>query len=197
MTAQAEDLYAQSAEFYDAVDSYRARSDVPFFVGYAREANGPVLEIGCGTGRVLVPTAKAGCDITGLDFSEAMLDHCRRKLEREAQDVRRRVKLVQGDMRSFDLEQRFALITIPFRPFQHLLTVEDQLACLACVKRHLAPGGRFILDLFNPSMKALTEEARKEGFGHEPEVTMPDGRKMKPGRASRGGITSSSTRIAN
>lgn len=174
-----QDEYANSAEFYDYVQPYAERKDVAFFVDLARESGGPVLEVGCGTGRVLLPTARAGIEICGLDLSGVMLGICREKLAHEPEDVRRRVKLHAADMRSFDLGRTFRLLTIPFRPFQHLLTVEDQLACLACVRKHLAPGGRFILDLFNPSLKALTDEMRKEGFGHDPEVVMPDGRRMK------------------
>ena len=181
MSRAEEDEYATTAEYYDAVDSYAKRPDVPFFITAAREAGGPVLELGCGTGRVLIPTARAGVEIMGLDFSDAMLNVCRRKLERESKEVRNRVRLVQGDMRRFELERRFALVTVPFRPFQHLIGVEDQLACLSCIRQHLSDGGRLILDLFDPSLKALTEESRlsEEGFGHELEVALPDGRRMK------------------
>ncbi len=120
------DEYRVIAEFYDHVVPYRERRDVAFFVETAREAGGPVLEIGCGTGRVLIPTARAGIEIVGLDASAAMLALCRQKLAREAEDVQSRVTLVEGDMRRFDLEResgtgaKFALATIPFRPFQHL-----------------------------------------------------------------------------
>lgn len=179
MAPEIQDEYARSAEFYDYVQPYAERKDVAFFVDLARECGGPVLEVGCGTGRVLLPTARAGLEICGLDLSAVMLGLCREKLAAEPAEVRRRVTLVQGDMRSFDLGREFALVTLPFRPFQHLLAVEDQLACLERVRRHLATGGRFILDLFNPSLQALTDEIRKEGFAHEPEVALPDGRKMK------------------
>lgn len=173
------DTYAETAELYDHVQPYAHRKDVAFFAEMARESGGPVLEVGCGTGRVLIPTARAGIEIWGLDLSPRMLGSCKRKLAQEPEDVQGRVKLAEGDMRSFDLGRTFKLITMPFRPFQHLIAVEDQLACLACVHKHLAPDGRFILDLFNPSLTALTDEMRKEGFGHEPEVTLPDGSRMK------------------
>jgi hypothetical protein len=87
------------------------------------------------------------------------------------------VLLLQGDMRDFQLERRFQLITIPFRAFQHLQTVEDQLACLACVRRHLLPGGRLILDLYNPWLEYLVEDRsdlRQDG----PSSTLPDGSEM-------------------
>lgn len=81
-------------------------------------------------------------------------------------------------MRDFDLGQQYALVTIPFRPFQHLLTVEDQMACLATIRRHLEPGGRLALDLFNPSLPALTDDSRFSEQPPEPEVQLPDGRRF-------------------
>ena len=171
------DDYAAIAELYDHVTIYRERPDVAFFVAAAREAGSPVLELGCGSGRVLIPTARAGLEIVGLDSSPSMLAVCRRDLEQETSAVRARASLVEGDMRRFDLGATFSLVTLPFRPFQHLVTVEDQLACLAAIRRHLGPGGRLILDLFNPSLEALTEPVGEES-APEAEFGMPDGRRV-------------------
>jgi SAM-dependent methyltransferase len=164
------------ADLYDYVPPYRERPDVDFFVAAAREAGGAVLEVGCGTGRVLIPTARAGVPITGLDASAHMLAVCRERLAAEQEQVQERVALVQGDMRDFTLGQEFALVTIPFRPFQHLTTVAGQKQCLATIQRHLAPGGRLILDLFNPKLEALTSDNLGQELGDEPPFTMPDGR---------------------
>ncbi len=82
-------------------------------------------------------------------------------------------------MRDFDLGGTYQLITSPFRPFQHLLSVEDQLNCLECVHRHLDPGGVFILDIFNPSLKSLTADNLEQEIGAEPEFTTPDGIKVR------------------
>jgi SAM-dependent methyltransferase len=172
------DNYGFVADYYDYVVPYRERQDVAFFVELARQSGGPVLEIGSGTGRVLIPTAKAGLEIVGLDYSEAMLTVCRRKLATESEAVRARVRLVQGDMRRLDLGQTFRLVTIPFRPFQHLTTVEDQLSCLAGIRQHLDPGGKLILDIFNPWLVRLTDEKFDQEQGDEPEFTMPDGRRV-------------------
>ena len=171
------DEYETIAEYYNHVTIYRNRDDVGFFVAAAKESGGPVLEIGSGTGRVLLPTARSGIEITGLDASASMLAVCRRELSYEPAEARALVTLVEGDMRSFDLGRQFALITIPFRPFQHLVSVEEQLACLASVRRHLRPGGRFILDLFNPSLEALVAPVMVES-APESEFEMPDGRKV-------------------
>ena len=170
--------YGFTAEFYDHVAPYRERGDVAFFVEMAQAAGGPVLEIGCGTGRVLIPTARAGSEIVGLDLSPSMLAVCRSNLAQEPAETQARVRLVEGDMRDFDLDQQFALATLPFRPFQHLTTIEDQIACLTTIHRHLAPGGRLVLDLFNPSIPFLADPARLDEFGDEPEITMPDGRRV-------------------
>ena len=167
-----------TARLYDQFTPYRERPDVDFFVQEAVASGGPVLEVGCGTGRVLIPTARAGVTITGLDLSSYMLDVCRSTLEGEPNQVRDRVTLVEGDMRAFDLGQQFKLITTPFRPFQHLITVEDQLLCLDCIRRHLTPDGTFILDIFNPSLHALTAEDLGQEIDEESEFTTPDGIKV-------------------
>ena len=166
------------AEFYDYVDPYQQRPDVGFYTALATEHGGPVLELGCGTGRVLLPTARAGVEITGLDLSDRMLSACRSKLAVEAPEVQDRVLLTRGDMRSFDLGRRFRLVTIPFRPFQHLVTVEEQMACLACAHRHLAPGGILALDVFNPSLARLVDPKYLLEAEPEPTFVMPDGRSV-------------------
>ena len=171
------DDYAPIADLYDHVGLYRDRPDVAFFVDAAREAGSPVLEIGSGTGRVLIPTARAGVAIVGLDSSPAMLAVCRRYLAEQPAEVRSRAELVEGDMRSFDLGRLFTLVTVPFRPFQHLVTTEEQLACLATIRRHLGLGGRLILDLFNPSLEALTRPVG-ELSAPDAEFTSPDGRQV-------------------
>jgi len=172
------DEYAGIAELYDHVALYRDRPDIAFYVDAARSANGAVLEIGCGTGRVLIPSARAGMEIVGVDLSRAMLAVCRRRLQQESADVRARVHLVQADMRDVALARQFALATIPFRPFQHLLTVRDQLACLDGIRRHLVDGGRLAFDVFNPSIDALASRPEGQEVGDEPEFTTPDGRRV-------------------
>jgi SAM-dependent methyltransferase len=170
--------YAFTAEFYDHVVPYRERPDVGFFVAVAQACGGPVLEVGCGTGRVLIPTARAGVAITGLDLSSHMLRICRQRLAQEPPQVQARARLVQADMRSFDLDQVFQLVTLPFRPFQHLTSVDDQLACLQTLHRHLAPGGQLVLDLFNPLLEALVNADLGQEAGDEPEFSLPDGRRV-------------------
>jgi SAM-dependent methyltransferase len=173
------DEYASVADLYDYVVPYATRGDVEFFVDEALAANGPVLEVGSGTGRVLIPTARAGVSITGLDASSAMLERCREKVAVELPKVQQRIDLVEADMRDFELGKTFALATIPFRPFQHLLTVDDQLRCLTTIHRHLERDGRLILDLFNPSIDYLVNRPIGLEIPEGPPTTLPDGRSLE------------------
>lgn len=174
------DEYVLVSELYDSIVPYRDRPDVRFFVDLATEGRGPVLELGCGTGRVLIPTARAGVNITGVDASPGMLAVCRRKLAGEPAAVQSRVRLVEADMRRFDLGETFRLVTIPFRPFQHLLTVGDQLECLSRIRQHLADTGKLVIDVFNPLLTVLagTDLNNEESAG--PDFVTPDGRKVIP-----------------
>jgi SAM-dependent methyltransferase len=171
--------YEFIADLYDHVVPYRDRQDVGFFVEAAQESGGPVLEIGCGTGRVLIPTARSGIQITGLDASHHMLDVCRERLQAEPDETQVRVELIEADMRNFDLSQTFKLVTIPFRPFQHLTTVDDHLASLKAIHRHLETGGQLILDIFNPALDRLANVELGQEFAEEPEFTTPDGRQVQ------------------
>ena len=111
------DSYTVSAKYYD--DAYAAEPalvDLPYYLDLAKRVGGPVLEIACGTGRVLLPIARAGIQIWGVDNSSPMLQVLKANLEKEPTEVRRRVTIREGDMRTFRLGREFALVTIPFRP---------------------------------------------------------------------------------
>jgi SAM-dependent methyltransferase len=172
------DEYGPIADLYDQVTLYSGRPDVAFYVDAAKEAGGPVLELGCGTGRVLLPSARAGVGIVGLDASRRMLAVCRRRIAAEPSEVRSRIELCEADMRHFSFGCSFRLVTIPFRPFQHLTTVDDQLACLASIRKSLVADGRLILDLFNPSLDALANRPAGEEMDEGPAHVTPDGRRL-------------------
>src|SRR6266404_4249764 len=147
------------SEFYDHIVPFKNRQDINFYVDAAKSVNGEVLEIGCGTGRVLIPTVRAGVRILGLEASGSMLSMCRKNLSKEPVEVQSRViDLIEGDMRQFNLNRKFNLITIPFHPFCHLLTTEDQLRCLTTINHHLNDGGKLVFDLYTPALKHLIEE---------------------------------------
>ncbi|HKB14705.1 MAG TPA: class I SAM-dependent methyltransferase, partial [Planctomycetota bacterium] len=149
--------YELHASLYDGdFDVLRGSSgDISFYVEEARRSGGPVLELGCGSGRILLPTARAGVEIVGLDASRGMLDRLREKLAAEPPEVRARVEVVEGDMSSSDVGRRFPLITVPFRSIGHLLEVDAQVAAFENMRRHLAPGGRIAFDLFHPALGRL------------------------------------------
>lgn len=137
------------ADYYDSSPIVVSRrQDVAFYVGAARKYGDPVLELGCGTGRVTMAIAEAGYRIVGLDISEKMLERAAEKRNGLRREARERVHLVQDDMTQFDLKETFRTIVIPFRPFQHLLETEQQIHCLNCARKHLAAGGRLIVDFF-------------------------------------------------
>jgi ubiquinone/menaquinone biosynthesis C-methylase UbiE len=140
--------------YYDYVAT-GVEGDVAFYVEEARSAGSPVLELGCGTGRILIPTAEAGVEVVGLDAAPDMLAIARHKLERLPPHVQSRVQFVEGDMRRFALDRPFSLVTIPYRAFLHNLNVEDQLQTLRRVRGHLSESGRLILNIFDPKVQNL------------------------------------------
>jgi SAM-dependent methyltransferase len=168
------------AALYDAV--HGERGDVAFWAKLAAAADGPILELGCGTGRVLLPLARAGHEIVGIDLTPYMLERCHAKLEEEPPEVRERVRLLAADMTSFDLGRRFALVTIPFAGFQHLRTVEQQLACLERCRAHLRPDGKLVLDLPNPDPAPpshVRDQGPSDGEATALIVEWTDGRRIR------------------
>lgn len=133
------------AEVYDLTYTYR--KDIDFFVEYSNRVKGRTLELGCGTGRILIPIALSGCEITGLDFSSHMLRKCQEKLSEKTTQVQERVRLIQGSMTNFETGEMYALVTTAFRSFQHLISVEEQKDCLYYISKHLFRHGLLILDL--------------------------------------------------
>ncbi len=111
-----------------------------------------VLEIACGTGRVAARLAKNGARVTGMDLSPEMLDIARQKT-RDLPNAR----WVEGNMLSFELDERFGLVIIPGHSFLFMLTPADQVACLECIRRHLLPGGVLVVHLDHQDLDWLGE----------------------------------------
>ena len=147
-----------SAVLYDYY-SLGVEGEVPFYVEEARRGGGPVLELGCGTGRILIPVAEAGVEAVGLDLSPAMLAVARKRVDRCPDEIRRRIETVDGDMAEFSLGRRFKLIMIPYRAFLHLLTPEDQRRSLGCIREHLDDDGRLIFNIFDPKLEIVAGHA--------------------------------------
>ncbi|MSP16658.1 MAG: class I SAM-dependent methyltransferase [Myxococcales bacterium] len=162
------DLDAGTVEHYENAVLYdheyrRRRADVNHYrrVATDRRSDGPVLELGCGSGRVLLPLAKDGHTVIGLDASRAMLRRARERQSALGRASRSRVHLVQGDMRTFAFRARFPLVLCPFNAFQHLYTRVDALACLERVREQLAPGGVFAFDVLLPDMQWLMKSDKR------------------------------------
>jgi SAM-dependent methyltransferase len=136
----------------------------------AERCGSPILELACGTGRVLVPLARQGYQVTGVDVSPGMLKVARRKVA--AENLADRVTLLEGDIRELDLDARFNFAFIAVNSFMHLLSTHDQLAALSRIRHHLNPGGLFLLDLFNPDLARLLD--MKGQMTLDESITDPD-----------------------
>lgn len=144
-----QDLYSD-ARLYDLLFPVD-EAGVDFYCAEADGKGGRVLELGCGTGHKLIPIAVDGHPSVGLDLSPDMLTEARRKADERGVSVEWR----QGDMRDFDLGGEFDLIFIAANALLHLHEADDIVQCFRAVKRHLAPGGRFAFDVFNPNVRLL------------------------------------------
>ncbi len=143
-----DDLWALSAPFYD-LDLEGVDDDVTMYRELAIRQDGPVLELGCGTGRIALPLARAGLTVTGVDLSSGMLDVAR------AQSDGLPLTFVEADLRTFRVRRKFATVLVPFGTMQHMETARDVADAMATVKRHLALGGIAIIDIENPRPEDL------------------------------------------
>lgn len=139
--------------------------DVARFREIALNGAGPALEIGCGTGRVLIPLARAGVEITGIDISEAMIEQLRRRLPNERDATRERISLHVADARQFrGATGAFATIIIPFNGLSCLPDFREQQAVIANAAALLAPGGRLVIDVVNPLVLPLQGSTTPQPF---------------------------------
>ena len=147
--------YDRIARFYDVDMAQNMQfDDVGFYVRLAAQARGPILELGCGNGRILLPLLRAGLDATGVDDSAGMLAELRRNAL--AQDLA--AKFTKMDIRDLDLRQRFALILCPYSLVTYVTEDRDLERMLVGVREHLRQGGRFIVDAFVPRPAAVHGE---------------------------------------
>jgi SAM-dependent methyltransferase len=158
----------EDAELYDH-EYRRRRDDVRFYRSLAdrvlgpkaRGARGELLELGCGTGRLLLPIARDGHRVTGVDRSPEMLARLRERLARVPEAVRARVKLSRADFRTLALGRRFPLVICPFNAFMHLHARSDVERFLAGVRRHLSRNGQLVFDVMNPDLRWLSRDPNK------------------------------------
>ena len=160
--------YSISAKHYDA--AYAVKQDLvdlPFYLDLAKRYGGPVLEITCGTGRVLLPIARQGIAIDGVDNSLPMLRVLKSHIENEPPQIRRRITLHNGDMRDFRLRKKYPLVIIPFRPLQHMHTIPDQLKALTTAAFHLRESGLLVFDVFYPNFVLIATGIGQENLDLE------------------------------
>lgn len=151
--------------------------DVAFYAALAERSGAPVLEIGCGTGRVALGLAQRGIETVGIDIAEGMLAVARAKRNGLAAAFQARIELRQADMRDFTLGTLFASAVVPFRTFHLLLTDEEQRSCLAAIRRHLRPGGRLAIHLFDPPPD-IVDRAREPWLARERGISSGTGRRI-------------------
>ncbi|MEE9406336.1 MAG: class I SAM-dependent methyltransferase, partial [Candidatus Aenigmarchaeota archaeon] len=161
--------YGRIAPYYDLV--YEDVHDIAMYKRLAREFGEPILEIACGTGRVMLELAKLGYEVGGVDNNNDMLDILRKKLEKMPADMKHHIKIKQADMRNFNMERRYRLAIIPFTSFFHLSSTKDRESCLRAAFEHVINGGRVVVDVFNP------DENREQGTVRH-EATKTDKRGM-------------------
>lgn len=143
------------ARYYD-LEHGSFTDDLPLYLGLASRTGSPILEFGCGTGRVLLALAGKGHRVTGIDVSEAMLAQARKKVDARP-ELAPLVRLERADARDLDLGQTFALAIWAINSFMHLDSQADQLRALESARRHLVPGGLLVLDLFSPDPATLLD----------------------------------------
>lgn len=147
--------YIDFAEYYDY--DHAITVDVAYYLDYANQCQSPILELACGTGRLIIPLAKAGFDVHGVDISANMLEVCRHAVNQ--QSLEKQVQLSLADMASFDLPRKdFGLVLVALRSFMHLLTQADQLSCLRRVYAHLRTEGYFLLNVIAPDLEKLAQK---------------------------------------
>lgn len=150
----------EEPDLYDLLAAPAPAPEVAFYLEEARRRGGTVLELGCGTGRLTIPLAQAGLRVTGMDLLPVMLERTRTQAAAAGVNL----ELVQADMRTFHLERRsFDLIFLPNTTLPHILDTADIIRCFSAAADHLAPGGAFIFDVFNPNVEMLS---RKRGERH-------------------------------
>ncbi|MFH1788417.1 MAG: class I SAM-dependent methyltransferase [Candidatus Altiarchaeota archaeon] len=153
MTVKTRDLesFNEIAPYYD-IFFKGVPGDRRFYVNEALKARS-VLELTCGTGRITLAIAEKGVKVTGLDVSCEMLSKAMEKAARKGLDSTRFIK---GDMRSFNLGEKFDLVIIPYNAFLHLITIADQKKALNNIGKHMTPKGRLIFDVFVPDLRKIT-----------------------------------------
>ena len=172
--------YYEHAADYDLEYQSQSEQDVPFWQELVmRYTPQRVLELACGSGRIGLELLHSPGDflLDGLDISEEMLGAYQRKLARESESAQQRVALHTGDMSDYALPHKGAydLVFLPFNSISHLYEIEQQLGAFTNTWEHLAPGGRFVVDVFLPDIDYLSNALNRPSNVYlEDEIEVPD-----------------------
>lgn len=149
--------YDRFADIYDVwtTTAASAQANLKFYLDAYRAADGVIVELGVGDGRIAIEAATQGRTIVGVDLSAVMLARCRERAERAG--VQGRLALVQADFRSFRLDEPAALIALPYHSLGHLPALDDKRAALGHIFSQLRPGGRFVFDDFRMTPALLAQ----------------------------------------
>lgn len=147
-------LYIDGQHYDNMLKSRKQHSRLAFYVSQAKKHGDPVLELACGTGEIAIMIAKEGMSVTGLDFSQIMLDQAIRK----SKEINLVIRWIKEDMTHFSLKSKYLSIIMPGAAMNWILSNEDIESCLSCVKEHLTENGRFIFDVFNPDLEILQRD---------------------------------------
>lgn len=157
-----DNVYEQIARYYDLTHD-QLTQDIPYILQLARQSEGPVLELGCGSGRLLIPLARAGHRVVGVDNSPAMLARARIRLQKLSSAQRMQVQLLSADMTNLNLTaeigQSYQLALLPYNTAMHL-TPTQLTQTLKQVRTYLGENGRFFIDLANPFIVSQTPNDR-------------------------------------
>lgn len=145
------------ANIYDGMNTNLA--DLQFYKRWLpKNKDARILELCCGTGRLTIPIARDGYDITGVDYTSSMLDQAKMK----ASEAGLEISFIKADIRTLDLQEKYDLIFIPFNSIHHLYKNEDLFKVFNVVKNHLKDGGLFLLDCFNPNFQYIVEGEKEQ-----------------------------------
>jgi len=145
------------ADIYDGMNTKLA--DLQFYKRWLpKDKNARILELCCGTGRLTIPIAKDGYDISGVDYTSSMLKQAKVKASEGGLEV----EFIEADIRTLDLPDKYDLIFIPFNSIHHLYENDDLFKALNAVKNHLKEGGLFLLDCFNPNIQFIVEGEKEQ-----------------------------------
>lgn len=168
--------------------------EINWYIKYAQKTSGPVLELACGTGRLLAKLAEAGFDVTGIDLSDKMLEMAGHNTSKLPAGIKNKIKLLKADVTGFNFDRQFGLIFMADNSFRELRTKADQISCLKAVLRHLSSKGAFLLtvrafDLSSyvdgkreiPWSKPISDPANGYNVSRKVEFTLSDDKKLARG----------------